>query len=197
MLGKFLTSVTSSTKKNEKLKFGEIRDFVLNESIRRKDSDVSESSGNALTVRGRRNSGSSGRGRSKSRGRNMEQVLCWNCGDRGHFRRDCPKPKKSSHNDQDSVYSVEDFGDALTVCVDKLEGGWVIDSGASFHSSSSKEAFSNFVSGRFGRVRLANGHNLKVLGRGDVNIKTSKGGTWRLKNVRYIPSLTKNLVSVS
>ena len=42
---------------------------------------------------------------------------------------------------------------------------------------------------------LADGTSLDVLGRGEVHIKTSLG-VWKLKEVRYIPGLTKQLISV-
>jgi len=33
-----------------------------------------------------------------SKGRDTSKVKCWNCGDMGHFRSKCPKPKKSKAN---------------------------------------------------------------------------------------------------
>ena len=43
---------------------------------------------------------------------------------------------------------------------------------------------------------LANNKDLKIEGKGDVCIKTPAGNQWILKDVRYIPSLKKNLVSI-
>ena len=42
---------------------------------------------------------------------------------------------------------------------------------------------------------LANNKDLKIEVKGDVCIKTP-AGNWTLKNVRYIPSLKKNLISI-
>uniref|UniRef100_A0A8C0U946 CCHC-type domain-containing protein n=1 Tax=Cyanistes caeruleus TaxID=156563 RepID=A0A8C0U946_CYACU len=119
---KFLAIVKSvarlgPSRGSEKLKFDEIRDVVLSESIRKRE--VGESSGNALSVdrRGRSKSkGQNQRGRSKSKNRgkspNRSNVTCWNCGEKGHFRTNCTKPKKKqnqkSGNDSDSVNSAED-----------------------------------------------------------------------------------------
>ena len=73
---------------------------------------------------------------------------------------------------------------------------WILDSGASFHSSPSKELFQNFKSGSFGKVYLADNKALEIEGKGDVCIKTTSGNQWTLEDVRYIPRIKKNLISV-
>ena len=73
---------------------------------------------------------------------------------------------------------------------------WSLDSGASFHSSPSKELFQNFKSGNFGKVYLADNKALEIEGKGDVCIKTTSGSQWTLEDVRYIPGIKKNLISV-
>ena len=72
---------------------------------------------------------------------------------------------------------------------------WVMDSGASFHATHSSEALRNLKEGDFGKVRLANDEVLDVTGMGDMDIVTSVG-SWTLKDVRVIPSLKKQLISV-
>jgi len=49
--------------------------------------------------------------------------------------------------------------------------------------------------GVFGKVRLEDNKTLDVTGMGDIVLKTSVG-FWTLKDVRVVPSLTKNLISV-
>ena len=48
-------------------------------------------------------------------------MTCWNYGEKGHFRTSYTKPKKKhnkkSGDDNDSVNSVEDIGDALNLSV--------------------------------------------------------------------------------
>ena len=73
---------------------------------------------------------------------------------------------------------------------------WILDSVASFHSSPSKELFQNFKSGYFGKVYLANNKALKIEGKGNVCIKTTSENQWTLEDVRYIPGIKKNLISV-
>ena len=73
---------------------------------------------------------------------------------------------------------------------------WILDSGASFHSSPSKELFQNFKSGNSGKVYLADNKALEIEGKGDVCIKTTSGNQWTLEDVIYIPGIKKNLISV-
>ena len=71
---------------------------------------------------------------------------------------------------------------------------WILDLGASFHSSPNKE-FRNFKSGNF-EVYLADNKDLEIKGKWDVCIKTPAGNQWILKDVIYIPGLKKNLISI-
>ena len=73
---------------------------------------------------------------------------------------------------------------------------WILDSGALFHSSLSKELFGNFKSEILGKVYLADNKFLEIEVKENVCIKTSARNQWTLKNVRYIPSLKKNLISI-
>ena len=125
-------------------------------------------------------------------------MTCWNCGEKGHFQTNCTKPKKKQNqkfgDDNDSVNSTEDVGDALILSVNSPVESWILDSGASFHSSPSKELFQNFKSQNFEKVYLAENKALRIEGKGDVCIKTTSGSQWTLEDVRYIPGIKKNLI---
>ena len=123
----YVVAAISSSRGSDKLKFGEIRDVVLSESIRKRE--TGDSSGNVLSIdrSGRSKSKSSNKhGRSKSKNRekssNRPNVTCWNCGEKGHFRTGCTRPKKKqnhkSGDDDDSINSAEDIGDALILSMD-------------------------------------------------------------------------------
>ncbi|XP_059437679.1 retrovirus-related Pol polyprotein from transposon TNT 1-94 isoform X1 [Corylus avellana] len=84
-----------------KLKYEAIRDLILNEEVRRRDTGETLSSGFALNLetsgRGQEKNSSWSRSKSrkgKSKSRSREQTECWNCGKTGHFRRNCMEPKK-------------------------------------------------------------------------------------------------------
>lgn len=127
-------------------------------------------------------------------------MTCWNFGEKGHFRTECKKPNKKnnqkSRDDNDSVNLAEDIGDTLILSVDSPVESWILDSGASFHSSPRKELFQNFKSRNFKRVYLAENKTLVIEGKRDVCIKTPVGNQWILEDVRYIPGFKKNLISV-
>ena len=73
---------------------------------------------------------------------------------------------------------------------------WILDSDASFHSSPNKQLFRNFKSRNFEKVYLADNKDLEIKEKGDVCIKTPAGNQWTLQDVRYIPGLKKNLMSI-
>ena len=72
----------------------------------------------------------------------------------------------------------------------------MLDSGASFHTTSHKEIMTNYVDNDFRKVYLADGQSLDVMGISDVSIKQPNSSVWKLQKVRYIPQLKKNLISV-
>ena len=132
----------------EKLKYNDIRDLILAEEIRRRDAGETSGSGFVLNLetRGRGNDRNSNRGRSKSRNSNRnrsksrlcQQVQCWNYGKTGHCRRQCKSPKKK--NEDDSANAVtEEIQDALLLAIDSPLDDWVLDSGASFHTTPHRE----------------------------------------------------------
>ncbi|RVX04667.1 Retrovirus-related Pol polyprotein from transposon TNT 1-94 [Vitis vinifera] len=203
-LGVMRMAVSNSTGK-EKLKYNDIRDLILAEEIRQRDAGETSGSGSALNLetRGRGNNRNSNQGRSNSRNSNRnrsksrsgQQVQCWNCGKTGHFKRQCKSPKKK--NEDDSANAVtEEVQDALLLAVDSPLDDWVLDSGASFHTTSHREIIQNYVVGDFGKVYLADGSALDVVGLGDVRISLPNGSIWLLEKVRYIPNLRRNLISV-
>ncbi|KAM0059034.1 putative RNA-directed DNA polymerase [Helianthus debilis subsp. tardiflorus] len=71
-----------------------------------------------------------------------------------------------------------------------------MDSGASFHAISCPDMVKNLRTGNFGKVRLVDDQMLDITGVGDVDLKTSLGTIWTLKDVRVIPNLRRKLISV-
>ena len=71
-----------------------------------------------------------------------------------------------------------------------------MDSGASFHTTPHREIIQNYVAGDFGKMYLANGSALDVVGMGDIWILLPNGSVWLLEKVRHIPELRRNLISV-
>ncbi|RVW47729.1 Retrovirus-related Pol polyprotein from transposon TNT 1-94 [Vitis vinifera] len=114
---------------------------------------------------------------------------------KGHFKRQCKSPKKKNEDDSANVVT-EEVQDALLLAVDSPLDDWVLDSGASFHTTPHREIIQNYVAGDFGKVYLADGSALDVVGLGDVRISLPNGSVWLLEKVRHIPDLRRNLISV-
>ncbi|XXG79495.1 hypothetical protein AAC387_Pa09g0546 [Persea americana] len=200
-----VTSLSNSSG-STKLKFDDVVSAILDEEIRRKPSG--ESSGSALNVgnRGRSSEREQSHGRSKSQSKSRSskgKIECWNCGKKGHLKKDCrapPKKNKQKNGNKDNEASANVAGDAvqdaLILAFDYKSESWVIDSGASFHAIAHKEYLKNYVQGDFGKVYLGDDEPCDIIGKGDVQIKLPNGSIWKLNDVRHVPSLKRNLISV-
>ena len=65
-----------------------------------------------------------------------------------------------------------------------------------FHTTPHREIIQNYAAGDFGKVYLADGTTLDVVGMGDVQILLPNGFVWLLEKVRHILDLRRNLISV-
>ncbi|KAK2971922.1 hypothetical protein RJ640_011703 [Escallonia rubra] len=87
------------------------------------------------------------------------------------------------------------IGDGISFCTAlSMESR---DSGASIHYTPHMDCFYDYVHDDYGHVTVGNGYLCNIVGKGKVEIKLPNGGTVFLKDVRHIPELQKNLVSVS
>ena len=76
------------------------------------------------------------------------------------------------------------------------EEEWVLDTGCSFHMTSRKDVFIDFQKATGGRVRMANNSITKVQGIGSVRFRNPDGTTFVLHEVRYMPGIARNLISL-
>ncbi|KAE8661431.1 putative WRKY transcription factor 4 [Hibiscus syriacus] len=106
------------------------------------------------------------------------------------------KLKFDDVQDMESTNVIEDTGDALILSVNSPIESWILDSGASFHSTPCREIMKNYISGDFGNVHLADDEILKIVKKGDIQLKLPNQTTWTLKGVRHISGLKRNLISV-
>ncbi|KAG8485820.1 hypothetical protein CXB51_019217 [Gossypium anomalum] len=81
----------------------------------------------------------------------------------------------------------------------KLTSEWILDSGCSFHMCPNRKWFSTYSSVEGRVVRMGNDSSSKVIGIdiGIVKIKMHDGTIRTLSDVKYVPDLRKNLISLS
>ena len=162
--------MTVSNSVSGTLTFNDAVSCILNDEMRRKT--VGETSiSTALMVDTRERSQErkkSEKDRSKSRGKSKGRfpMKCWNYGKKGHMSKDCWGQKKEkgveskSEGQEANVVSTirQEFED---VCLSAGDGAnsdlWFVDSGASYHCSSKRHLFSDFVQEDFGHVTVGNG----------------------------------------
>ena len=54
----------------------------------------------------------------------------------------------------------------------------------------------NYTAEDFGKVYLIDDEPLNIVGKGDVHIKMPDRSVWKLKNVRHVPGIRRNLILV-
>jgi len=187
---------------NKKLILDIVKDGMLNEEARRKESGkTSEIEEGAFVTekQGNRGSRNDGKGFRK-------EVICHYCNMPGHYKRECRKWKK----DQSRFEGGKDEKDPTTAIVEEdvclvfaddcvspacQKSTWVIDSGTSFHVTSHRDFFSTYTSGNFGCVRMGNISASKIIGMGDIFLEFDVGRKITLKDVRHVPDIRLNLIS--
>jgi len=61
------------------------------------------------------------------KGQGLTRGTCWNCGEKGHFKHQCPKPPKPKKNDGAAAgKSSAPAGSANVVIDDEADGAWAI-----------------------------------------------------------------------
>ncbi|XP_023635178.1 uncharacterized protein LOC111829650 [Capsella rubella] len=136
---------------------------------------------------------------------------CWKCGERGHVKKECFKGSESNQmrekfgverseattakwsKQDESASLVSDF-DTLTTkqCSDM----WICDTGCTSHMTPRKEWFVDLKMLEPGSVKMANNTSSQVKGIGSVRIQNEDGTTVLLTNVKYVPEMTRNLISL-
>ncbi|KAM3338113.1 putative protein isoform X1 [Capsicum galapagoense] len=147
------------------------------------------------------------RSRSNEKSR-FSNLVYYYCHKKGHIKFNCPKlqnkgkVKKNEHGDSDTVEA--------SVAADEIEGAiflvtenifcsnneWILYSACSFHMCPNKDLFSIYDLVEGGVVLVGNNVACKIVGTGTVRIKIHDGIVKTLINVRCVPELKKNLISL-
>ncbi|KAK2988755.1 hypothetical protein RJ640_007535, partial [Escallonia rubra] len=209
-----LVTTLSNSTVSETLTLNDVMSSIINAKMRRKtiSDGISSSTALSLESRGRQNNKgrSPTRGRSKSRGKLKSKgrtIMCWNCNKEGHKKNDCTEPNKKKgaegrQGDDEGANMVSSnertYDDlCLSATVDDNSKVRYIDLGASIHCTPHKDCFRDYVHGDYGHVTVGNGYRCNIVRKEKVEIKLSNGGTLVLNDVRHIPELNKNRISIS
>ncbi|GJU68569.1 retrovirus-related pol polyprotein from transposon TNT 1-94 [Tanacetum coccineum] len=179
----------------------------LNSRELKKRTDAKDD-GDGLYVRGRSDHrGNQGRGssRSKSKGKGTYKLKCYICYSEDHLKKDCPKRNKKKSTGfvkknagQGSGMHSEgyDNGDLLMAVSEERFLEWIMDSGGSFHMTPRRDFLFDFKEFNGGTVLLSDNRACAIMGIGNVRVQMKVGSSFVLENVRYIPELKRNLISL-
>lgn len=129
--------------------------------------------------------------------------ICRFCKEKGHWKTDCPKIKKQSKDDESKDKHEDEASTAIIAEVNFSNcqsEEWVLDTGVSEHMTNQKSSMKNikvldepklirFGDGRFGKATAIGEIDLQPIGNGGKKVT--------MKNVLYVPSLHKELISLS
>jgi hypothetical protein len=168
----------------------------------------SDNQDEGLFVKGRSKNSSNFRGRSSERdlrgqSKSKKNVQCYYCKKYGHYKSECPKLKNKEEGGSSSVVGVvegnsEDsrFVIAVTGSDSHFSDQWVLDIACTFHMSPKRDWFTTYGKVNSGSVLMGNDVACKVVGMGTIKIRLHDGIVRTLKNVRHVPDLKKNLISL-
>lgn len=83
----------------------------------------------------------------------------------------------------------------MAMSVEKLLD-WIMDSGGSYHMTYRRDYLFDFKEYDGGNVLLGDGREYRVRGTGKVQVQMRDGSSFVLDNVRYVPELRRNLISL-
>lgn len=121
------------------------------------------------------------------------KIKCYNCGKKGHFKRDCRiKMEMNKNKNKMTEYSLN-----IRENIKCYEKAWLIDSGASTHISGNLEHFHEIQDIPTRTVVFGNDQVAEARKCGDVHISFEEGQKITIREVLYVEGMKANILSVS
>ena len=126
-----------------------------------------------------------------------DKETCFHCGVKRHWKRNCKKylneKAQRKHGDAPGIYMIDtylSYRDSVS---------WVLDTGCTSHICNDSQRLTSKRKLRKGKVELRMGNDARVaaVGLGVVNLKLPSGDYLSLEVCHYVPSIVKNIISVS
>lgn len=127
---------------------------------------------------------------------------CHYCGQKGHFKSNCIKAMYDKAVESGS-FDVRTVNQRSVHCVtgsriasDLANVAWLLDSGSTDHISPVSDVLTDYVKySTPGYITVANGQREEILGHGTANVLLPNGNTFRLFEVKHVPSASRFLMS--
>ncbi|KAG8492439.1 hypothetical protein CXB51_009727 [Gossypium anomalum] len=110
----------------------------------------------------------------------------------------CESKGPENSGEADVVEGYSD-GELLVASINdsKVSEEWILDSGCTFHMSPNRDWFTTYETVSEGVVLMGNNTSCKIAGVGTIKVKMFDGVVRTLSDVRYVPELKRNLISLS
>jgi hypothetical protein len=160
---------------------------------------------NSFNFRGRSSERDSDR-RGQSQSNSKNRVKCYYYKKYGHYKSECPKLRNKEEVDKASSSSMAgvveesykdvEFALAVSVSDNRFYDKWVLNTACTSHMSPKRDWFTTYESINGGSVFMGNNIACKIVGIVAVRIRMHDGTIKTLKNVRHVPDLKRNLISL-
>ncbi|KAG8471703.1 hypothetical protein CXB51_036524 [Gossypium anomalum] len=150
---------------------------------------------------------SKGRSKSSNRGKTCNFYK-----KKGHIKSECyklqnkikreaanQKGKQTENFSEADVVEDYSYGELLVASINdsKVSEEWILDSSCTFHMSPNRDWFTTYETVPEGVVLIGNNASCKIAGVGTIKVKMFDGVVRTLSDVRHVPELKRNLISLS
>ncbi|KAH9660266.1 hypothetical protein KPL70_024153 [Citrus sinensis] len=184
----------------QSLTLDEVKSTLNTRGLQEKQTHLEKGISEGLTAKFKTNKKKKKQGKQKNKNKDLK---CFQCHKEGHFKKDCPekqrKPKDSRNQNGDAAVVEEEGYESAGVCVateNSQKGKWVLDSGCTFHMCHVKTYFTEYQEIDGGRIMMGNNSICRIIGIGNVSLRLHDGSTRVINQVRHVPDLKGNLISL-